>query len=60
MYGTCETLCRLLNEHYPAETPLNLIVWSPEDNPNKPSNFHELLPTVIINDCANDTFPLLK
>ncbi|EMI7394527.1 Protein of uncharacterised function (DUF1380) [Klebsiella oxytoca] len=31
MYGTCETLCRLLNEHYPAETPLNLIVWSPED-----------------------------
>ncbi|MVT05921.1 adenine-specific methyltransferase [Enterobacter sp. 10-1] len=31
MYGTCETLCRLLNEQYPAETPLNLIVWSPED-----------------------------
>jgi hypothetical protein len=31
MYGTCETLCRLLSELYPAETPLNLIVWSPED-----------------------------
>lgn len=31
MYGTCETLCRLLREQYPAETPLNLIVWSPED-----------------------------
>lgn len=31
MYGTCETLCRLLSEHYPAETPLNLIVWSPQD-----------------------------
>lgn len=30
MYGTCETLCRLLSEHYPAETPLNLIVWSPQ------------------------------
>lgn len=29
MYGTCETLCRLLREQYPAETPLNLIVWSP-------------------------------
>ncbi|EBR9087191.1 DUF1380 domain-containing protein [Salmonella enterica] len=29
MYGTCETLCRLLSEQYPAETPLNLIVWSP-------------------------------
>ncbi|EML4687717.1 MULTISPECIES: DUF1380 family protein, partial [Enterobacteriaceae] len=25
MYGTCETLCRLLREQYPAETPLNLI-----------------------------------
>ncbi|WP_157791082.1 DUF1380 family protein, partial [Yersinia pestis] len=24
MYGTCETLCRLLREQYPAETPLNL------------------------------------
>ncbi|EAV1366550.1 DUF1380 domain-containing protein [Salmonella enterica] len=31
MYGTCETLCRLLSEQYPAETPLNLIVWSPVD-----------------------------
>lgn len=31
MYGTCESLCRLLSEQYPAETPLNLIVWSPAD-----------------------------
>lgn len=31
MYGTCETLCRLLHEQYPAETPLNLIIWSPAD-----------------------------
>ncbi|WGE31099.1 DUF1380 family protein (plasmid) [Edwardsiella tarda] len=31
MFGTRETLCRLLSEQYPAETPLNLIVWSPED-----------------------------
>ncbi|HAL5940002.1 TPA: DUF1380 domain-containing protein [Escherichia coli] len=31
MYGTCETLCRLLREQYPAETPQNLIVWSPAD-----------------------------
>lgn len=31
MYGTCEILCRLLREQYPAETPLNLIVWSPAD-----------------------------
>lgn len=31
MYGTCETLCRLLSEHYPAEPPLNLIVWSRQD-----------------------------
>jgi len=31
MYGTCETLCQLLCEQYPAETPLNLIVWSPAD-----------------------------
>ena len=31
MYGTCETLCRLLREQYPVETPLNLIVWSPAD-----------------------------
>ncbi|EJY0730817.1 DUF1380 domain-containing protein [Salmonella enterica] len=31
MYGTCEILCRLLIEQYPAETPLNLIIWSPAD-----------------------------
>lgn len=31
MYGTCETLCRLLSEQYPAQSPLNLIVWSPAD-----------------------------
>lgn len=31
MYGTRETLCRLLSEQYPAETPLNLVVWSPAD-----------------------------
>ena len=31
MYGTCENLCRLLSEHYSAETPLTLIVWSPAD-----------------------------
>ncbi|EAX1817952.1 DUF1380 domain-containing protein [Salmonella enterica subsp. enterica serovar Reading] len=31
MYGTREILCRLLSEEYPAETPLNLIVWSPAD-----------------------------
>ena len=31
MYGTCETLCRLLSEQYPAETPLTLIIWSPAD-----------------------------
>ncbi|EIW7376974.1 DUF1380 domain-containing protein [Salmonella enterica] len=31
MYGTYETLCRLLSEQYPAETPLNLIIWSPVD-----------------------------
>lgn len=31
MYGTCETLCRLLREQYPAETPLNLVIWSPAD-----------------------------
>lgn len=31
MYGNCETLCRLLSEQYPAETPLNLIIWSPAD-----------------------------
>lgn len=27
MYGTREDLCRMLNEQYPAETPLNLIIW---------------------------------
>ncbi|ECQ9992097.1 DUF1380 domain-containing protein [Salmonella enterica] len=31
MYGTRETLCRLLSEQYPAETPLTLIIWSPAD-----------------------------
>ncbi|EHT8580230.1 DUF1380 domain-containing protein [Salmonella enterica] len=31
MYGTCNKLCRLLSEQYPAETPLTLIVWSPAD-----------------------------
>ncbi|EAW1322189.1 DUF1380 domain-containing protein [Salmonella enterica subsp. diarizonae] len=31
MYGTREIVCRLLSEQYPAETPLNLIVWSPAD-----------------------------
>ncbi|CAK9887156.1 MAG: hypothetical protein XXXJIFNMEKO3_LKCDNKCA_00104 (plasmid) [Candidatus Erwinia impunctatus] len=32
MYGTCgKTLCRLLHEQYPAETPLNLIIWSRAD-----------------------------
>ena len=31
MYGTRETLCRLLSEEYPAETPLTLVVWSPAD-----------------------------
>ncbi len=27
MYGTVN-LCRMLNEQYPAETPLNLIIWT--------------------------------
>lgn len=31
MYGTREDLCRMLNEQYPAETPLNLIIWTPAD-----------------------------
>ena len=31
MYGTREQLCRILSEQYPAETPLNLIIWSPVD-----------------------------
>ncbi|HBS0786059.1 TPA: DUF1380 family protein, partial [Klebsiella pneumoniae] len=28
MYGTREDLCRMLSEQYPAETPLNLIIWT--------------------------------
>ncbi len=31
MYGTSETLCRLLREQYFSEPPLNLIIWSPAD-----------------------------
>jgi Protein of unknown function (DUF1380). len=31
MYGTSVTLCRLLREQYPPETPLNLIILSPAD-----------------------------
>ncbi|HAG5258368.1 TPA: DUF1380 domain-containing protein [Salmonella enterica] len=31
MYGTREIVCRLLSELYPAETPMNLIVWTPAD-----------------------------
>ncbi|EAM6226145.1 DUF1380 domain-containing protein [Salmonella enterica] len=31
MYGTREIVCRLLSEQYPAETPMNLIVWTQED-----------------------------
>lgn len=31
MYGTRETLCQMLAEQYPAQTPLNLVVWSPSD-----------------------------
>lgn len=31
MYGAREDLCRMLNEQYPAETPLNLIIWTPAD-----------------------------
>lgn len=31
MYGTREDLCRMLSEQYPAETPLNLIIWTPAD-----------------------------
>ncbi len=31
MYGTCETLCRELAAKYPGDTPLMLVVWSPED-----------------------------
>lgn len=31
MYGTCEILCRELAAKYPADTPLMLVVWSPEE-----------------------------
>ncbi|EIF0153429.1 DUF1380 domain-containing protein [Salmonella enterica] len=31
MYGTCETLCRELAVQYPGNTPLMLVVWSPEE-----------------------------
>ncbi|EET9802090.1 DUF1380 domain-containing protein [Escherichia coli] len=31
MYGTCETLCRELAAQYPGDTPLMLVVWSPEE-----------------------------
>ncbi|ELX1807891.1 DUF1380 family protein, partial [Escherichia coli] len=31
MYGTCETLCRELVAKYPGDTPLMLVVWSPEE-----------------------------
>ncbi|AUT30167.1 DUF1380 domain-containing protein (plasmid) [Escherichia marmotae] len=31
MYGTCETLCRELAAQYPGNTPLMLVVWSPEE-----------------------------
>lgn len=31
MYGTCETLCRELAAKYPGNTPLMLVVWSPEE-----------------------------
>ncbi|EED0926093.1 DUF1380 domain-containing protein [Escherichia coli] len=31
MYGTCETLCRELAAKYPGDTPLMLVVWSPEE-----------------------------
>ena len=40
MYGTCETLCRLLGELYPAETPLNLIIWSPADIKRWPTEWN--------------------
>ncbi|WP_139787426.1 DUF1380 family protein, partial [Klebsiella variicola] len=29
MYGIREDICRMLSEQYPAETPLNLIIWTP-------------------------------
>ncbi|EEZ5180624.1 DUF1380 domain-containing protein [Escherichia coli] len=31
MYGTCETLCRELVAKYPGDTPLMLVIWSPEE-----------------------------
>ena len=31
MYGTCETLCRELAAQYPGDTPLMLVIWSPEE-----------------------------
>lgn len=31
MYGTCETLCRALAAQYPGDTPLMLVIWSPEE-----------------------------
>lgn len=31
MYGTCETLCRELAAKYPGDTPLMLVIWSPEE-----------------------------
>lgn len=31
MYGIREDICRMLSEQYPAETPLNLIIWTPAD-----------------------------
>ncbi|ECB6873833.1 DUF1380 domain-containing protein [Salmonella enterica subsp. enterica serovar Panama] len=31
MYGTCETLCRKLAAKYPGDTPLMLVIWSPEE-----------------------------
>lgn len=31
MYGTCETLCRELAAQFPGNTPLMLVIWSPEE-----------------------------
>ncbi|OTB35127.1 hypothetical protein AW059_23650 [Escherichia coli] len=31
MYGTCGTLCRELAAKYQGDTPLMLVVWSPEE-----------------------------
>lgn len=33
MYGTCETLCRELAAQYTENTPLMLVVWSPDNCP---------------------------